>query len=257
MGFNTYDEIIAALTTAGRAQRRPFFKTSLGTSVSANAYDLWYAGGNPGVGTFGTALTGRAMTSADAGAVIVTNAGAGRTLHAVSFGIGSTVALGTVLLYDRLVEYPFNGTVLSGTFTNPTIPSRDENGAALGDGIGMFVESFAATAAAAVVLTPTYTNSAGVAGRTTTPTIIPGAALAGSIKNPGGQPFSLNLQSGDNSVRSVQSYTLSASALSTQMNLVLYRPLAYLPMLASNSFVDARQCCELHHQITLNEGVRS
>ncbi len=237
-GFANYDAIVNALTT-GKAQRRDFNKLSLGATVAASSYDLWQAGGSPVAGTFGTALTGRAIDSTFAASIDFPAPTAPATAHLLSFGAGSTVSLGTLLLYDRLVEYPFTGTVLSGTFAQPAaIPSRDANAAALGAGVMGMLETFSATARAAVTFTPTYTNSEGVTGRTAAGLITAGTAIAGGISNPTGAPFRWPMQAGDNGIRSVQSYTLSASALAANMCFTLIRPLAFLPIMAANSYVE-------------------
>ena len=236
-GFANYDQIVNALTT-GKGQRIDFNKVSLGATVASSAYDLWQAGGQPPAGAFGTALTGRAIDSSFAAGISFDDPTAPATSHLLSFGAGSTVGLGTLMVYDRLVEYPFTGTVLSGTFTSPTIPSRDANGAALGAGIMAMLETFSATARAAVTFTPTYTNSAGIAGRTAAGVIVPGTAIAGGLSNPAGAPFLWPLASGDDGVRSVQSYTLSASALAANMCLTLIRPITFLPIMSGGSYVE-------------------
>ncbi len=237
-GFASYDQIITALTTNATGQRIDFNKTSLGATVQASSYDLWQAGGQPAAGTFGTALTGRHIDGTYAAGMDFTNPTAPATLHLLSFGAGSTVSLGTLLLYDRVYEYPFTGTVLSGTFVAPTLQARDAAGATAGAGLYMMLETFSATARAAVTVTPSYTNSAGTASRTNAFTSTAGTALAGGLSNPTGSPFIIPLASGDVGVRSIQSYTLSASALAANMCLTIFRPLAYLPVLAAQSYVE-------------------
>lgn len=239
-GFASYDALIAALTS-GLGQRLTWNKSSLGSTVAQTSYDLFYAGGIPVAGAFGTALTGRVMTDADTGGMPYSNPTGPATLHAVSAGLGSTTTLGTIMLYDRLVEYPFNGTVTSGSFNSGTgiaPPARDVNGAASGAGVQIFVESVAATGGAAQTLTLTYTNQAGTGSKTTALALKAGTAIAGDIRNPAGQTFQCALSSGDSGVKSIQSYTLGATVTSTQMNVVLYRPLCYLPVLASNAYVE-------------------
>jgi hypothetical protein len=252
-GFATYDDIISAISVNGRAEYREFLKGSM-TTVAGNVYSRWQASGSPAAGTFGTSGTGRVIDNTFAAAIPFASATGGRFKHLLSAGLGSTVSLGTVLIYDRVVEYPFTGTTTSATFgTQPTPPARDLAGTTNGDGFMMFLESYSATATAAVTVTPTYTNSAGTGSRTNAFTSIATAALAGCIANPIGQMF-LQLASGDVGVRTIQSYTLSASLLAANMAFVLGRPLAWVPLMGSNSYVERDLVLQLANLPRLYDG---
>lgn len=235
-GFATYDDIINSIAVNGRGQEAFFAKNSI-TSTAANVISMWQAGGSPAAGTFGTSLTGRSIDNTFAAALQFANAGATRTKHLLKVGVGSIIALGSVLFYDRVYEYPFTGTATSGTFSVPTLVARDVAGATAGDGLQMFLENFSATATAAVTVTPTYTNQAGTGSKTNAFTSSVTAAVAGTLANPSGKMW-LALASGDTGVRSIQSYTLSASILAANMCFTLGRPLAVLPMITANAYVE-------------------
>lgn len=235
-GFATYDDIINSISVNGRDQRALFNKTSILTTAG-NISSMWTAGGSPPGGSFGTALTGRSIDNTNAAALQFTNAGATRFKHAIGWGIGSTVGLGSIMLYDRVYEYPFTGSVTSGTFSVPTLVARDVAGATAGDGLMMWHENFSATATTAVTVTPTYTNSAGTGSRTNAYTSLVTAAVIGTVANPAGK-FFLPLASGDTGVRSIQSYTLSATLTSANQTFVIGRPLGIVPHLSANAYIE-------------------
>lgn len=253
-GFASMSDVINALS-AGAAREEALFNKSSMTTVAGNMYSRWQAGGYPAGGTFGVSGTGRVMDRTSLGALKFTNAAAGKFKHLFTLGLGSTVALGVAMLYDRIAEYPFTGTTLGPTTfgTQPALPARDEAGATAGDGVMMFLENFSATATAAVTVTPTYTDSGGTAGNTNAFTSIATAALAGTIANPLGKQW-LDLASGDIGVRSIQSYTLSASLLAANVAFVLARPLAILPMLSSNGYVERDLILQLAKMPRLYDG---
>lgn len=251
-GFASYDDIITALSVNGTGELSQFYKTGLVTTAG-NLFSLWAAGGYPTSGTFGTSLTGRAVDNTFTASMAFTNAAAGTNKHMLSAGVGSTVSLGSVLFYDRIYEYPFTGTATSGTFSVPTLVTRDMAGASAGAAQMMFHENFSNTATAAVTVTPTYTNSAGTGSRTNAYTSIATSAVGGTVANPVGRIF-LPLAAGDKGVRSIQSYTLSASLLAANQNFVIGRPLTLLPMLASNSYVQRDLVLQLANMPRLYDG---
>src|SRR6266511_2751001 len=133
MGFTTYDSIISALS--GGFGRHPSYQKISITTVANAYFSLWNIAGIPAAGAFGTALTARVIDNTFAAAMPFTDPTGGRTAHLLGAGIRSTVAAGVLVLVDRLLEAPFDGTATSGTFNSGSplaIPSRDANGAALG-----------------------------------------------------------------------------------------------------------------------------
>lgn len=145
------------------------------------------------------------------------------------------------MLYDRVAEYPINGTVTSGTFGTQPALTRDANGSSPGAGVFMFVENVGATANTVQNLTVTYTNSGGTGSRSTgAQALVVGAISTNRIINPTNQWW-FPLQAGDVGVRSLQSYTLGASAVSTTINIVLARPINYLPIMVSGAAIE-RDC---------------
>jgi hypothetical protein len=254
-GFTTYDSIINALSTLGKGQRAWFNKTSF-TSVGALTYDLWLAAGQPPAGTFGTALTGRIIDRTFAAALPYTNATGPAVMSLLSAGIGSTIALGTILLYDRLAEYPFDGTVTSGNFnggTGITLPSRDAAGGTTGAGCLLIVENFSGTACTAQTFTPTYTDSGGV-DRTAAGTLLASGTSGKALVMPTGNPIFWPLNAASIGVRLLKSYTLGASCISTQMCATIIRPLAVIPMVTANGYVERDLVLQLANLPRLYDG---
>lgn len=235
-GFASYDQIINALAVNALGQQGLLNKVSI-TTVAGGKYALSYAAGNPAPLVFGTALTATQMTSAITGAILpFTDAVAPATKHLLSAGVGSTVAAGTFMVYDLLARYPFSGAVLSNTFTSVTLPARDNNGTTAGAGVQMMVVNASATASTATTLTVAYTNSAGVAARTTGAQAIIASAQHRVLHDT--QGFFLPLQAGDVGVGTIQTATLAATATSAQLEIQLIRPLLYVPVLVAGGYTE-------------------
>jgi len=126
---------------------------------------------------------------------------------------------GLVQVIDRLWH---NSGIVVTTTTAQTInsvawPARDRNGAVSGAGVYIGMEVSTVTGAGASVISISYTNSAGVAGRTGTAVDVYAAtAAAGSF-------FRFALQAGDVGVQSIQSFTSTVSMTSGVVHLVAYR----------------------------------
>jgi hypothetical protein len=147
----------------------------------------------------------------------------------------------TLLLCDRLVAYGYNDggtTALLASATAPTfagmpaIPSRDQNGAALGAGVFMGLELAAASAVtpSTPTLVATYTDSI-LGGSTASSAILDTMNLASAPK---GTFYRMPLAAGGGGVKTVASYALSATLGAGAASLVLYRVLATLPIPSAN-----------------------
>lgn len=211
---------------AGMQWARTFAKESL--SLAASQYcSTWGRAGTPVAGSFDTTLNGVTLTSPVAGQIPWNNPASGNTYIAslqAALG-GSTVTSGAIIVADRL--WHNGGFTITSTsaqsITSPTWPARDATGATSGLGVLLGVEVSATTGSASPTITVSYTNSAGTSGRSATNYFTTSASNAGHF-------YSINLQSGDYGVQSVQSLTLSASWVSGTINLVAYRPLALMPL---------------------------
>lgn len=183
--------------------------------------------GLPVAGSFDTTLNGVTLTSPVTGALpwVDPPGGVSAYLARLRTNVGRTNVGSMLLLVDRL--WHNGGFTITSTsaqsIASPTWPARDEDEATAGKGVLLALMASALTGSGSPVISVSYTNSAGVSGRTGTSIL----STQGSI-NPG-ILYMLGLQAGDLGVQSVQSMTLSASWTTGVVNLVAYRPLAFLP----------------------------
>lgn len=137
--------------------------------------------------------------------------------------LGAYYALIVDLIWSVTVA---NVTTLQ-TFTSPSIGNRDMNGTTRGDGIYLFVYNGGSNLGGGnCFLTVTYTSSDGNTGRTGI------SGNAGFFQ--GGRTTFVNMASGDNGVRSIQSAQWSALP-GGGLGLFAYRPVALIPTSAARS----------------------
>lgn len=118
-------------------------------------------------------------------------------------------------------------TTTAQAIAMPALPARDVNGTTAGEGcmIGLLFTAASTNAAAISNTTISYTNSAGVAGRTATLTAgvagsqIPATPVIGTL-------VWFNLAAGDIGVQSIQSITLGTSLGAGSISLFVARDLA-------------------------------
>lgn len=227
MALTTLDGLVA-----GAIPPAPIYKASQTAEGAGTFHSLFLAAGIPGAGSAPPAYTagsGYMCSRTTQGAIPFANPGSGETRLVKMAMAGATV--GTVILYDRLWTCSgFNTTTTTAqSITTPgTIPSRDANGAANGDGVEIWGEIYTAPGATGATWTVTYTNQAGTGSRTATYTH---PANAESV----GQMVQFTLQAGDTGVRSVQSLTCSVSSgTAGSLGLTLLRRIATCPMMLVN-----------------------
>lgn len=194
--------------------------------------------GTPGVNgvngvcdVVGTAGTGGALSN---GSHILPDPSSGGW-YLTRFGVTGVVA-NTYELLD-LVWYNTGLAVTTTTnqaITTPTLPARDINGSANGDGYGIALYALTALGNAAAVANTTvsYTNQAGTAGRTATFSGSVGFQAPATPVIGTWMPF--QLQAGDTGVRAIAGITLGTTYTSGTMMLVIYRPIALDGVVAAN-----------------------
>jgi hypothetical protein len=223
-----------ALDLNGLAKSREVAKSPTGGAVinamkvgtAAEAAGQWYCyakdSGFPGAHAPGTpGLNGRATDGtsvADAGCIPITNPSVGNNF------ISSCVASASVSQMLSLIDLMWINTGLVVTtltaqaLTPTALPARDVDGTTNGKGVMAGLLVTAATTNAGVIANTTisYTNSAGVAGRTATIAAFPATAVVGTV-------VWFQLAAGDVGVRSVQSVTLGTSYVAGAVSLILAR----------------------------------
>lgn len=198
-------------------------KVSLGGTTDIHK-SLWACTGMPGAGGYDTTLNGVTCDSTTAGALYPwTNPVSGETRLA-RWELSGDHANSSFFLLDRIWHnggYTITSTSAQNS-TTPTWGARDANGSTNGDGVLLMLEVSATVGAATPTITVSYTNSAGTAGRTGVNMVTTRSAAGAS------SCYLISLQAGDTGVRSVESLTLSASWISGTINLVAFRPIAFV-----------------------------
>lgn len=202
-----------------------FTKQITSTTTAGRSYSTWGYTGFPTAGSQNATLAGATLSSTSSqvtGQLPFFNPVSGSSYVAkLQAGASGT---GVLILADRLWSNGgFTITSTSAqTVNSVTWPARDENASTNGVGVLIGVEVSAATGSGTPTLTMSYTNSSGTSGRTATNILATAASsIAGSF-------YPLGLQSGDVGVRSIQTFTLSATWTSGTINLVAYRILCVL-----------------------------
>lgn len=224
MPITTLDGVLA-----GARPPITFMKAVTPTLVAGRPQSLFYLAGMPGAAVAPTpGLAGAALTSY-AGQLPFSNPVSGQHSYLARLQGQATIA-GTLILADRLWHNSGLDLTLTTAQTINSLawPARDANGTSNGEQVLIGLEVTTATGSGTPTLTMTYTNQAGTTGRTAT------NVVATAATSPIGAFYPMGLQAGDTGVRSVQSFTLSATWTSGAASLVAYRELARLELTASN-----------------------
>lgn len=244
MSFSSYSDLIAEIT-AGKFQRIPFQRTL--QTGAASVAGRWHEGfsaagtGGPGTAFTGTAGLGAALTNANAGSIpLATNTVTPDTQHLttlMAYTPATTAVPGILMLTDLLYVYPScvvttgAGTTLSNAAGKPT---RFNSGA----GVQCSAVVNAALGAASPVITASYTNQSGTAGRTGTFAASANSLPLGSFLSGGGTAAlggpHMALQAGDSGVQQIDSYT-TATGTTGSVAFVLHRPIATIPLVSANT----------------------
>lgn len=237
MGFSSLDDFISEVTVNNKFNRTDFYKTTGVAATAGRCYDLSLANGNPIQQTYaGTNLTFVPLSESDGKGIYTGGNVSPDTKHLTNIGAVSSVATSVpsfVEFVDVLGYYPLttNTITTSQTLINTLSLPRYTDGA----GVRAYIVATTTMGAGTPNITMTYTNQAGVAGRTMPVTV---SAVATAVQShlvhsdPSANkyfPF-LPLAVGDTGIRSVQSIQLSATMTSGSMALVLCKPLATLPL---------------------------
>ena len=237
MGFSSLDDFISEVTVNNKFNRTDFYKTTGVAATAGRCYDLSLAAGNPIQQLYaGTNLTFVPTSESDGKGIYTGGNVSPDTKHLTNIGAVSSVLTAVpsfVEFVDVLGYYPLttNTITTSQTLINTLSLPRYADGA----GVRAYIVATTTMGAGTPNITMTYTNQAGVSGRTMPITV---SAVATAVQShivhsdPSANkyfPF-LPLQAGDTGIRSVQSIQLSATMTSGSMALVLCKPLATLPL---------------------------
>lgn len=170
-------------------------------AVQGRWVSSWLLEGQPSHGAVPGAAA--ACDNTTPGGFMQTAPGGGRQKFLTNF-LQYCAQNATFLLYDRLLHAGgFDSTVttantVGGTLTRHTTGEYNQ----------IWIEIYQTLGATSTTISASYTNQAGVSGRTTAAAIFGGS---GSNIRDFGRSFPLPLQEGDYGVRSVESVTIAAS----------------------------------------------
>lgn len=201
------------------------------TTTGSDAVGYWYCSakdaGFPGAWAPGTpGVNGRVTDgtqAADNGCLLIKNPAVGAN-YITAVELASSVNH-THDFFDVL--WVNSGLVVTTTtaqaIVTPVLPARDVNGTTNGEGCMIALLFTAASTLAAVGsnLTVSYTNSAGVAGRTATLSAVVGSQVPATPVI--GTIVWFSLQAGDIGVKSIESITLGTSMLTGSISLMITR----------------------------------
>lgn len=238
MGFSSFDDLINEVTVNGKLNRYDFSKTSAVTAAIGRWYDMSLQNGLPVAQPY-TAGTNLAFTAlSDTTGTGIWHGGnvspdTKHLLNIGAFGNTPTSVPSVLQLCDILGYYPITTVTTTGnqTLNNTVTLPRYTTGA----GVRAYLVARATMGAGTPTIQMSYTNQAGVAGKTIPVTVTAvTTAVSGHIVNsdPTANHYGafLPLAAGDSGIRSIQSINLSATMTSGSLALVLCRPLTSLPI---------------------------
>lgn len=228
MGFSSQDDLLNQISVNGKMDTIVYQKTTAAVGLAGHWHHLLGAGGSVPAATFGgTELTFTATDNAwSEGAIPIGDQTAPATKHILNMGVSLVAAAGApwfVLPIDLVGYAKLNTTNVTTTgaktITMAPIAATTANVDRYpnGEGLRMFVASYATMGANAPTMQVTYTNSGGITGKTTTAGCVSTAsATSGVLLNSGNAankygPF-LPLAAGDTGVKDIESLTWGGTA---------------------------------------------
>lgn len=227
MGFTSQDDLLSEIT-AGKIDTVVYQKTTVAAGLAGHWQHFLGGAGSIPAATFGG--TEATFTATDntwtEGAIPIGDQTDPTTKHILSMGVSLVAAAGApwFILPIDLVGYAkltTTNVTTTGTKTITMTPisntSANVDRYANGEGLRLFVASYAAMGANAPTMQITYTNSAGTTGRTTISGCVSTAsATSGTVLNSGNAvnkygPF-LPLAAGDTGVQDIASLAWGGTA---------------------------------------------
>ncbi|MBM3813449.1 MAG: hypothetical protein FJW20_17645 [Acidimicrobiia bacterium] len=232
--ITNYDGIISS-RAAGNGEDTVFVKTTATGGVSGVWYSLLRSAGFPNAIAPSNIPGGTALNRTSQGAIPLQNPASGsKYLLTLGVSVPSITGFSAILLADVLVA----AANISATSTAAqTVNTAALTRWATGDGVLMTLGVTTALGATASNVTISYTNSSGVAGRSTGAIAMTGSAAANRLQ-PGAGGFLIPLQNGDTGVRSIQTVTFSASMGAGVLDIYLFKPLVLIPTVGANTFIE-------------------
>lgn len=244
MGFPSVQALASAQAEQGKFWQSHIYKSTLPAAAAGVWTDGSIGAGIPIYNAYaGTSLEFTPLAGARNTSIYLGPSTAGdKYVQAAQIGTAAAAAPVATVFADYLGFYPLVDCDETATQTldNPvTLPRY-----ASGDGVMAFaVVQVPQTAGAVANVTMTYTNSAGVSGRTVTFSLF-GSSTIGNLCNLASvasaatalAPF-IPLDNGDRGIRSIQDVTLS-TGIGGFINIVLCKPAFTLQLLEQNTVAE-------------------
>ena len=245
MAYSGIDDLMTEIA-AGKFQRLTANRivNTGATSAAARWHEAFaVANGTGGIGVLtGTAGLGAAMDAASVGALPISPVNVStdtRHLLTMTAWTGTaTMVPGMVKLVDFLYKYT-SCVVTTGAGTTLNNGAAKPTRLATGNGVkAMCIVAGTAIGAALPIITVSYTNQAGTAGRTgyfaaSLASQPIGSLLTGAQVNILSGPEMI-MAAGDTGIQSIQSYTTAAGTTGA-VTFILYRDIAEVPIVAVNT----------------------
>ncbi len=238
MTISNYDGIINA--RANNPINDVFFtKITAFGGVSGMWYSSFHAFSGTPIDIYRPAVgSGGVFSNVSTGAIPLTNPNSGNSKYLLTVGLTTPSVSG--FSAAMLVDLVWLGSGLSPNSTSaqslymPSTPVRYYDGTGL---MLAFASKSGFVGGIASNITVNYTNNSGTAGRVSTQAAVQSIGIQ-RLMQFGAGPF-FPLAGGDGGIRSIQSITFSASMGNTALlDVLLVKPLAMIPTIAANTFVE-------------------
>jgi hypothetical protein len=223
-GFSSYDDMINKMVTNGQSLEWHFTKTGTAMQGAGFWHRTWIAAGSPVAAAAEPAATPGAALTSNANCMNWANQSPSiKTL--LTFGAVATNNC-TLMLFDRLSHV---GALSSASTGSKTVSSSALGRYTGGTGVQAWLEcTTASTTTQAICHLLSYTGDVNGAGQVGGSFTWPAAA---TVKDCMMGP--LPLASGDKGVVAVSTINIDTANTAGVFNLVLLKPLAYLPLIAN------------------------
>jgi hypothetical protein len=231
--FNDLSDVINRMTGGNSGNPENIFlwidnridSVAASATVAGKWTSLWRYNKSRG-GSGAVPSTPVAPDNTTRGGLMHTDASGGRDKWLLGHGAISS-APGALLLYDRLLH---DGGLLGNNTSAQTVGGTLTRNTG-GEGNQIWVEIYTLIGTTATTITASYTNQAGVSGRTTKP-----VAIGGTGNREAERMLPLPLQDGDTGVQSVQTITLAGTtATAGNIGITIIKPIGIAIITASGT----------------------
>lgn len=202
-------------------------KNSITTVANATS-NLYRATGFPPAGGYANIPNG-ATHNVDSDGAIPLNHRAGKTAYFQNLGARMATGTNILLLYDLLVA---GGNINANTTSAQTITFPNLTRYVDGVGVMMVFEVTTALGSTAANLTVTYTDSGGISGRSVSFSLTTSAVVYRL------QPVQFQVTISQPGVRTITQVQLSAAMGAGYLAALLFKPIAFIPTLATTAQVE-------------------